>query len=241
MTERFRHLRNRGGDLGIEVVAIVFSVLLAFAVDDCRQELADQQLVENVMTTIRDELEHNRGEIEKALPHHRDLARQLRGGGLKLLSLDWTLARVDLEDAESVKAFLRGELVRQGAPIPPDFSVSKMADGFMILLGDRPFHPRIEGDSIHIYGEGGIQLRPALLRNAAWETAQATRATVHMEYRVVSAMSAIYRIQQRHEATVSKIVDMLYEGRGTILPALEDLITFERELLTHYEALLARS
>lgn len=153
MTERFRRLRDRVGDLGVEVVAIVLSVLLAFAVDDCRQQRADRRLVDNVMITIRDELEHNRGEIEAALPHHRDLARQLRGDGLKLESFDLTTARVDLEDARSVEGFLRRELARRGASIPPGFSVNKTGQGV---------HDRLRRPALHRPRRG--RLHPRLRR-----------------------------------------------------------------------------
>lgn len=211
MSEVESAVKHRTRDLLIEIVVIVFSVLLALAVDDWRQVRTDQRLVRNVTETIRAEVEHNREAVELSLPHHEELVHKLRQGGLKLVSIDLKSApRVDLNDEASVESFLRQQLLSQGASIPRDFSVSKMRDGqFLAMLEDRPFYARVEQDTLNVYGEAGIRLKPAFIRNVAWETALATRATVHMNYWVVSAVSELYQLQRRHDETVKAIVEML--------------------------------
>jgi hypothetical protein len=58
------------GKLGAEAFLIVFSVLLALAVDEWRQDRADRQLVARIQETIHDELVRNRAIIVGRLPYH---------------------------------------------------------------------------------------------------------------------------------------------------------------------------
>jgi hypothetical protein len=67
--------KTRWTTLGVEAVLIVFSVLLALAVDEWRQEAADRRLSERVRGTIHDELARNRANIRTRLPYHAAILR----------------------------------------------------------------------------------------------------------------------------------------------------------------------
>ena len=120
------------------------------------------------------------------------------------------------------------------------FDIVKRNDSeFFFTIDNNLAIIRIESDTLNIYAEGGIQLRSAGVKNLSWEIAQGMQVLVHIDYDIVEVWSEIYKLQNAHDATVSKILDKLYGGSGSILPALEDLIYFEKTLLTKYVQLLA--
>ena len=48
----------------------------------------------------------------------------------------------------------------------------------------------------------------------------------------------VYRLQQNHETQVSTLLSMLYKGNFEI-PALEDLLNIEENLLSEYDAIFS--
>lgn len=61
--------------LGVEAVLIVFSVLLALALDEWRQGIADRRRVARVQETIRDELARNREQVAGRLSYHEAMQK----------------------------------------------------------------------------------------------------------------------------------------------------------------------
>lgn len=68
-----RAQKRRWITLGVEAVLIVFSVLLALALDEWRQSSADRRRVARIQETITDELERNRARIREGLPYHENI------------------------------------------------------------------------------------------------------------------------------------------------------------------------
>ena len=218
----------------------MFGVLLALVVDDWREQRTHDATVERVLQTVRTELRENRRGVADALPHHRVLAEELGGGGRRLGSIDLREHPLDLEHPDSLRAGLERFLNQAGQPTPSDFRVMRgPGDSYLAMMGGMPARLEVSGDTLTLYGEGNIQLRSASIRNTAWEVAQATQATAHMDHDVVTALSELYHLQRGYDRTVADILDILYRGGASILPALQDLIGYEEALLERYDRLLA--
>jgi len=67
--------RSRWAFLVAEAFLIVFSVLLALALDEWRQGVAEQRRVARVLETIHEELARNRAQIEDRLPYHENMRK----------------------------------------------------------------------------------------------------------------------------------------------------------------------
>lgn len=238
MTERAITIRRRLPDVLIEIFAVVLGVLLALALNDWREGRAHRQTVQRVHATVQGELAHNRAEVERARAHHVDLLRALRGDGLLLYGIDLRQRPVDVRTADGLERDLRRLMLDEERPVPDPFDVVQVAPArFLIRDGDRYARALVQGDSLRIYGKGNVRLRSARLQNTAWETALAAGALVHMDYAVVEALARLHRLQTSHDETVAYIVEELYSGRAAFVPALDDLVNQQQELLDQYDAL----
>jgi hypothetical protein len=66
--------KRRWVTLGVESLLIIFSVLLALALDEVRQGIVDRKLVAQVRRTIHDELTRNRALVKGRLPYHEEMS-----------------------------------------------------------------------------------------------------------------------------------------------------------------------
>lgn len=64
--------------LGVEMSAIIFSVLLALVLDDWRQNRDARDVVDAVMLSLRVELERNQRVLEASLPYHEAMLDTFR-------------------------------------------------------------------------------------------------------------------------------------------------------------------
>lgn len=231
--------RSRLLDLGIEVFAIILSVMLALAVNDWRESRKTQANVANALQTLRSEIIKNQAEVERARLHHRALVEELHSGGRQLVSLDLKTTSIDISNLDRMKADLRAFFVSQDFAVPEKVDLVKKSENeFKLNIYDNVLTITVVGDSLKIRGPGGIQLRSADVRNLSWETAQSMQVLVHMDYEIVAAWAEIYKLQNTHDALVSKILDRLYGAPGTVLPIFEDLVYVEDVLLEKYEFIL---
>ncbi len=89
-----------------------------------------------------------------------------------------------------------------------------------------------------MFGDSNIILRSAELSRNAWQIANATNATIEMDYDIVLLMGQISNLIELYSQTSEKALDMLYSGEGSILSVLEDMKSIESELLKKHESLL---
>ncbi|MCI0707242.1 MAG: hypothetical protein L0Y80_07155 [Ignavibacteriae bacterium] len=226
---------KRFGTFVLEILSVSFGVLLAIGLNEWRQNINNQALVASVLTTIRTEIEQNQAEISRALPHHEQLLKELRSGGLRIASVRTSAHRISWREPAEVQRLLERVLLDDAGMIPPEnFLVKKNKSGFLIRMDKKIYRGVVDDSVFVIYGEGNIQLQSALLRTGAWETAQATEATIHMDFALVSVLSEINRLQQRHDETVAAAIAALYSGESSILPSLLDLAAFQRNLQERY-------
>jgi hypothetical protein len=234
----------RGRRLFLEMVVIVASVMLALVANEWRQGVARAATLEAVADAARREAVANRAEAVRALEHHRDMLAQLRAGGIVQTRLDLRRVRLDTTSearfAVTATNIARAQARDEGRPPPGPFRARRLPDGrWELTSAESRALVEIRGDTALIRTPGGIVLRPPFFLDSAWETAQATQATAHMDTEVVAAMATVRQLQRRVEATAARIADRLYDaGDADMVSALSDLATFEAELVEAYDRLL---
>jgi hypothetical protein len=235
------------GRLMAEMGIIVFSVLLALAVNEWRQAAARRAAVDTVLEMVRSEATRNRAEVARALTHHQGLLDQLRAGGIVMARVPLGIVPLDTTSApavaRSLNAILQEEAAGQGRPLPPPFQATRLPDGHWFLQSEEgSIRLEIHGDTAVVRGTGNITLSPPFLVEAAWEAAQVTQAALHMDPEIVEAMARIRQLHRNVEAVVSRLVDMLYgaSSRSEPVSALSDLASFEALLVDAYDELLER-
>lgn len=222
---------------------IVFSVVLALAANEWRQNTARKATVATVLETLAEEVAANRGEIERALAHHRDLVRQLSDGGIELRRLDLREVALDTTSSDRLARSLYDAARAMGAPYREEFRAERLADGrWQVDTEDGRIWLTIHGDTAILRGTGNISLQPAFLVDSAWETAQVTHAAVYMDPEVVAAMARIRQLHRRMEGTISRLIDILYgtaAAGANPVSALQDLVSFESLTLEAYDHVLS--
>jgi hypothetical protein len=236
--------RRTAGRLVLEMSVIVFSVVVALAANEWRQGAARKATISTVLETLKSEVQTNRGHVQRALAHHQDLIGQLRSGGIVMTRFDLREQQVDTTSAAGFARTITQVARRLGAPANIEFAVTRLADGRWELdSADGQVWVTIEGDTATVRGRGNISLQPPFLIDSAWETAQITQAAVHIDPAIITAMARIRELHRRMDATVARLIDILYgtaSARSDILSALQDLVTYEEHTLAMYDELLAR-
>jgi len=222
---------------------IVFSVVLALAANEWRQNTARTATVTAVLRTLSGEVSANRTEVERALAHHRNLVGQLSAGGIELRRLDLREVPLDTTSNHGLARSLYDAARAMGAPFREEFQAERLPDGrWEIDTGGWPLWLTISGDTAILRGTGNISLTPAFLVESAWETAQVTHAAVHMDPEIVAAMARIRQLHRQIEATVSRLMDILYgtaSATANPLSPLQDLVWYQTRMLAAYDDLLA--
>ena len=227
---------SRISDLLIEVTAIVLSVLLALAVNNWRENQKTAAVVERVKATLTEEIDANLLEVQRAYDYHQTLVKEMRDGGRKLISIDMNTEPLNLGNINQLREALYRKFITMEIPVPENFQLMQISqEKFFLRFGQLIAQARVEGNFFNIYGEGGIRLQSAGIRNLSWEIARGMQVLVHMDYEIVARWSEINRLEKNHNATVSKILDRLYDGSGSVLSILEDLVYYESELLDRYK------
>lgn len=88
-------------------------------------------------------------------------------------------------------------------------------------------------------------MRPAFIQNNAWETAQATRAVMYIDYDIAAQVSEIHELQEKYQHITQAIIQTLYLEMNNISsgslskePMLQDMLYIEQLLLNKYENLI---
>ncbi len=226
----------------IDVGAIIFSVLFALALDDWRVHRDTKAKVNKVLETIRHEVAQNKEAVSKALAYHEPLVEALTSGRHRIGGANLVERSISVRTASEMEDVLKRMFANNPHVMFEDIEVIKSSDTqYYARVGARPVRLELTSDSLLVFGEGNIQLRPARLLDSAWETALATQATIHMDFELVAAMTELAGLHEIHDSTVSRIIEILYTGDGAATSALQDLRWFEASLLEQYakiEALL---
>ncbi len=225
-------------DYLIQSVLLAFSVLLALVLNEWRQNIKTNDVINRVKTSIKNEIEHNQAQVAAAYDYHQVLISDLLKDSHVIDSIPVHDLGVNFEASEKiVQAELYAAMVKMG-DIPDDFELVKIDDKHIkVKLNGLNLTIRIVNDYAVFYGISNIQLRPADIFNTSWQTAQATNSLVLLDYKVVDVFADIYRKQEQYTRLSEKIVDMLYAGHEGLIPALQDLRNKEKYLIAKYEEL----
>lgn len=91
----------------VEIVSIFLSVFLAFSLGRWQEKRSDQQTATIALHNIHREIQHNRDEITRVLPVHRELIHRLR-----------SIASREITDRSAFEAFITGlELTNLEVPL----------------------------------------------------------------------------------------------------------------------------
>lgn len=225
------------GSLALEAVAIVFSVLVALAVDEWREARQNRALVERSASSIAAEVRANRAAVRKALAYHDSLAQAMVDGRHQQMITLIPAARLGnaTRDARTMRAMVMDALAGAGVVFNSPGTLLRTNDSTYQLLVDK-FRgtARLRPQGVAIFVEKGVTLAPAFVRNVAWETARATQAPLHMDYPLVDAMSALDQLQQNYLADLRSTVGQIYAGEFTVY-SLYDLAGEERALMRQYD------
>ena len=132
-------------------VLVIFSVLLALAMQNCREAQLNKELAQQALRNIASEIRVNQKEVEEALAYNLTLIDSLKQNPAR-----------------------------------------------------------------------GITWKPALIRDSAWETAQASGAARYLDFSIISIVVEIHEIHEQYKRLVDINTQLTYEGnmRGT---GLEDV------------------
>jgi len=164
----------------VQAVLVVFSVLLALAMQSCREAQLNKELAQQALRNFASEIRVNQKEVEEALAYNRTLVDRLRQNPAS-----------------------------------------------------------------------GITWKPALIRDSAWETAQASGAAHYLDFSVISIVVEIHEIHEQYKRFTTINVQIIYEAnmRGAslegrtsspFLNSVYDLMLREQWLLEKYKEALER-
>ncbi|MEP2772009.1 MAG: hypothetical protein ABJH05_07655 [Fulvivirga sp.] len=227
-------------DYLIQSILLAFSVLLALVLNEWRQSIKTNDVVDRVKASIVSEVLHNQETIKEALDYHKVLIDDLLRNNHLIDSIAVAELNVDFNAKEDVISSQMYNTLIQMAGVPDKYNFTKVATNqYLVQLDNYTMTMRVENDVAKFYGLGNIQLKPADIYNTTWQTAQATNALVLLDYKTVDLFADIYRKQEQYSKLVEKILDMLYTGNEGVIPAMQDLRNKEIYLLKKYEDLLA--
>lgn len=226
-------------DYLIQSLLLAFSVLLALVLNEWRQSIKTNDVVDRVKASIVSEVLHNQETIKEALDYHKVLINDLLQNNHLIDSIPVAELNVDFNATEDVISTQMYNTFIQLGGVPDKYHFTKVStDKFIVQLDNSTVTLKIDNDMVKFYGLSNIQLKPADIYNTTWQTAQATNALVLLDYKTVDLFADIYRKQEQYSRLVEKILDMLYTGNEGVIPAMQDLRNKEIYLLKKYDALL---
>lgn len=82
----------------------------------------------------------------------------------------------------------------------------------------------------------GVAIKPAMIRNNAWQAAQSSQAAARMDFSSVAAFSKMEEIQNDYRSLLAGVMPTIYQvdQRPTMPLILQDLAWFEERLLQVY-------
>ena len=221
----------------IEMIAIVFSDLLALGVNEWRQSLKDQGLARSATDTILNEVVTNLTEIRRALAYHDSLKGDILAFRHTAEAFKEPRPAALRNLQEVVSREIRERFESRGFPASVSFAVhikdSTRVDIYFStgLRGYATF----DDHNWSVHGPKPVHLKSGFIRNDAWDMTLATQAPPHMKTPVVAGASEIHCTQEQYNETVSLILRSLYQDTF-LFAAFEDLISFELKLIDQYES-----
>ncbi len=226
--------------LAIEAILIVFTVSLALALSEWRQQVKKDQLVERVITSLKSETEKNIENLKKAISYHQELIANLRSGTHVMISASIDELPFDPLNDNELVSFVKSQIYANSSTYADPVEIIKDGETKYLRTDDRLSTIVIKNDSLFVFGTGNIILRSAQISNNSWQIAQATNVLIELDYDLISVLGSITTKFEDFESTTEMAINILYGNAGQIQSAMEDMLSIEKELLEKYESVILK-
>lgn len=83
----------------------------------------------------------------------------------------------------------------------------------------------------------GVAIRPAMIRNNAWQAAQSSQAAARMDFASVATFSKMEELQEVYQGLVLGVMPTIYQvdQRSAVPLIVQDLLWFDERLLQVYD------
>ncbi len=217
--------------LFLEFISVVFAVLLALFLNGWRESMKTDKLVERVKHTIKEEVAHNKDEIEAVIDYHKNLVRELRQNTHLLNKVPIKDFPFDITSDKQFENYFRELLLFNSSSYTKRIEVHSNAEKRIIVMDDHIFQTELKEDTLYFYGMGNIQLRTAGISNNAWGIAEATNVLVELDLEIVSNLSRLKSFQEDYIETSGRAISMIYKGETGITSIIEDMVFYETRML----------
>lgn len=229
----FRHL-------AIEAILIVFTVSLALALSEWRQQVKRDELVDRVITSLISETNKNLANLDTAIAYHKNLLAELRNGKHVMIYQALADLPFDPSSNDELVAFAKHTIYSSSRVYVDPIEVVNFGGIRYLRTGDNLSSVYIQNDSLFVYGKGNIVLKSASISNNSWEIAQATNVLIELDYELITILGKITSKFEDYESTTDMAINILYSDTGEIESALEDLYSLEMELIEEYKKVLTQ-
>ena len=217
--------------LFLEFISVVFAVLLALFLNGWRESMKTNELVERVQHTIKEEVAHNREEVEAVIGYHRNLVRELRQNTHLINKIPIKGLPFNIASDKQFENYFRELLLFNSSSYTERLEVHSNAEKRIVVMDDHIFQTEVKNDTLYFYGMGNIQLRTAGISNNAWGIAEATNVLVELDLEIVSNLSRLKSFQEDYIETSGRAINMIYKGETGVTSILEDMVFYETKML----------
>ncbi len=221
-----------------EILLVMVGILLALQVNNWNEDRKTNKLLNRVLQTLKDETLTNLKEVEEARTYRHKLVDDLRNYRHLVEAAPISAMEFDPADDQAMIQQVRNNYLRSLNKIPDEIKIIRREKERFLISGNVISRLEIENDTFKIYGKDNIRLQTASIRNDAWKLAEATNASVNMDYDLIILLGNINTLFEGYNTSAQKALDMLYTGQGHVLSALEDMVYFEGELIKLYQQVL---
>jgi hypothetical protein len=222
-----------------EILLVMIGILLALQVNNWNEERKTQALVDRIVQTLHDETIANLRNIQASLKYRQHLIDDLKGNRHVVAKFPIQNAPFDINDDRAIERFLYNMTLESLNKMPEQISVVRVGGKRYVRVAGQVARLVEESDTFKVIGKSNIQLRAAAISNHSWGLAQATNASVKMDYELIATLGQVNKLFQDYALTTDRAINILYTGDGEILAVLQDMLWQEKELKVQYEKILS--
>ncbi|SNS52028.1 hypothetical protein SAMN05421640_0498 [Ekhidna lutea] len=222
----------------IEAILIVFTVSLALALSEWRQQIKTENLVDRVLISLGEEMKKNVESLKTAIDYHDTLLNNLRSGRHPMVAASLEGIPFDPRNDNQLTSFVKDAIVSSSSTFIEPIEVIHSNEKRYLRLDKTVGEIIVTDDSVFVYGNGNIILRSADVSINSWELAQATNTLIEMDYEMIKLLGETTSAVIQYQQTTDKAVALLYGDGSGIRSALEDMFWMEKNLLAKCEEIL---
>lgn len=224
--------------LALEFISVVFAVLLALLLNNWRENIKADRVADGVLENIKQEILTNDTLIRKSMKYRAELLLELKEGRHVVNSTPIQNFPIDVHSDDALQKFLNSELPFSMQRSIETLEVRSNGDRRILIMDDRIYNLQIVNDTLNIMGEANIQLHSANITNQSWKIAQATESIFQMNFELVKKLSELNTLNENYIKTNELALSLLYTGEPGIISVMEDMLQFEKTIITAHEKIL---